>query len=71
MGEGAGTGVVLDTDGHILTNAHVVAGAESVTVTVNGEDRSATVLGGDSGHDIAVAPARRSDRGRAGDVRLR
>ena len=54
VGEGAGTGVVLDTDGHILTNAHVVAGAESVTVTVNGEDRSATVLGGDSGHDIAV-----------------
>ena len=27
-GEGAGTGVVLDADGHILTNAHVVAGAD-------------------------------------------
>ena len=53
-GEGAGTGVVLDTEGHILTNAHVVAGAETVTVTVNGEDRSATVLGGDAGNDIAV-----------------
>ncbi len=53
-GEGAGTGVVLDTAGHILTNAHVVAGAETVTVTVNGEDRSATVLGDDAGNDIAV-----------------
>ncbi len=53
-GEGAGTGVVLDTAGHILSNAHVVAGAETVTVTVNGEDRSATVLGGDSNNDIAV-----------------
>ena len=53
-GEGAGTGVVLDTAGHILTNAHVVAGAETVTVTVNGEDRSATVLGGDADNDIAV-----------------
>jgi putative serine protease PepD len=53
-GEGAGTGIVLDTDGHILTNAHVVDGATEVTVTVNGEPRSATVLGGDLSDDIAV-----------------
>ena len=53
-GEGAGTGVVLDTDGHILTNAHVIDGARTVTVTVDGEDRSATVLGADTARDIAV-----------------
>jgi putative serine protease PepD len=54
QGEGAGTGIVLDTEGHILTNAHVVDGATSVTVAVNGEQRSAQVLGGDRSDDIAV-----------------
>ncbi|MET0147304.1 MAG: trypsin-like peptidase domain-containing protein, partial [Ilumatobacteraceae bacterium] len=53
-GEGAGTGIVLDSDGHILTNAHVIDGARTVTVTVNGEARSATVLGADPNRDIAV-----------------
>lgn len=52
--EGAGTGIVLDAEGHILTNAHVVAGAEQVIVHVNGEDRSAEVLGGSLADDIAV-----------------
>ena len=52
--EGAGTGIVLDTDGHILTNAHVVADANEVIVTVNGEQRSATVLGGSLSDDVAV-----------------
>lgn len=52
--EGAGSGIVLDEEGHILTNAHVVAGADSVTVHVNGEDRSAQVLGGSLADDIAV-----------------
>ncbi len=53
-GEGAGSGIVLDTDGHVLTNAHVVAGASEVTVTVNGEDRAATVIGANAADDIAV-----------------
>jgi len=53
-GEGAGTGIILDAEGHILTNAHVVAGTTSVTVSIDGEARSATVLGGDSGQDVAV-----------------
>lgn len=52
--EGAGTGIVLDAAGHVLTNAHVVAGAETVTVNVNGEERSAEVLGGSLTDDIAV-----------------
>ena len=53
-GEGAGTGIVIDEAGHILTNAHVVEGATEVSVAVNGEERSATVVGGDSSRDIAV-----------------
>ncbi|MEQ1702173.1 MAG: trypsin-like peptidase domain-containing protein, partial [Ilumatobacteraceae bacterium] len=55
-GEGAGTGVVLDTDGHILTNAHVVADATSVTITLAGETtpRTATVVGSNAALDIAV-----------------
>ena len=53
-GEGAGTGIVIDEAGHILTNAHVVEGATEVSVAVNGEERSATVVGGDSSRDVAV-----------------
>lgn len=52
--EGAGTGVVIDDAGHVLTNAHVVEGADSVTVTVDGRTRDATVVGTDSAADIAV-----------------
>jgi putative serine protease PepD len=55
-GTGAGTGIVLDTAGHILTNAHVVEGATDVRVTVAGESaaRDATVIAADAGNDIAV-----------------
>lgn len=53
-GEGAGTGVVIDDDGHILTNAHVVAGATAVTVTLDGTPRRATVVGADVAADVAV-----------------
>ena len=56
QGEAAGTGIVYDGDGHIVTNAHVVDGATSVTVTLAGETtaRSATVVSLDAEHDIAV-----------------
>jgi putative serine protease PepD len=56
QGEAAGTGIVDDDTGHIVTNAHVVAGATSVTVTLAGETsaRQATVLSTDTEHDIAV-----------------
>jgi S1-C subfamily serine protease len=55
-GTGAGTGVVLDTGGHILTNAHVVEGATSITVTVPGDDtpREAELVAADESTDIAV-----------------
>ncbi len=55
-GTAAGTGVVYDDQGHIVTNAHVVADATSVTVTLAGETtaRKATVVATDTEHDIAV-----------------
>lgn len=53
---GAGSGVVISQDGYILTCAHVVSGATSVKVQLNGSDESydATVIGQDSTSDIAV-----------------
>ena len=43
---GAGTGVVIDDDGHVLTNAHVIAGARSVIVVgPDGKPRTAQVVG--------------------------
>ncbi|MEV0298029.1 trypsin-like peptidase domain-containing protein [Nocardia sp. NPDC050710] len=52
----AGSGIVLTSDGQVLTSHHVVKGAETVTVTDvgNGEEYSATVLGYDSTADIAL-----------------
>ncbi len=54
QGSGAGTGIVLDTAGHVMTNAHVVEGATSITVTIGDEVRTATVVGSDTANDIAV-----------------
>ncbi|MCU1447799.1 trypsin-like peptidase domain-containing protein [Cryobacterium sp.] len=52
----AGTGLVLTSDGRILTNNHVVAGASSITVTVvsTGVEYVAEVVGTDATDDIAV-----------------
>ncbi|MFC3241843.1 S1C family serine protease [Gordonia humi] len=56
--EGSGSGVVLDSDGVILTNNHVVAGAQQVLVTFNDGSRApAKVLGADPVSDIAVIKA--------------
>jgi S1-C subfamily serine protease len=54
--QGAGTGIVLDNNGDIITNAHVVDGASTVKVTVNGETtpRPAKVVAADTSSDIAV-----------------
>jgi putative serine protease PepD len=55
-GRGVGTGVVLTSDGEILTNAHVVADATEVVVRFAGETepRVATVLAADDGNDLAL-----------------
>ncbi|MFD5161874.1 trypsin-like peptidase domain-containing protein [Streptomyces hawaiiensis] len=56
--QGTGTGFVLDTRGHILTNNHVVQPAGSggeITVTFNGgQTAQAEIVGRDSGYDLAV-----------------
>jgi putative serine protease PepD len=50
-----GTGFVVDGKGHILTAAHVVDGASSITVKLqDGTTRTATVLGKDDATDVAV-----------------
>lgn len=55
-GQGAGTGVVIDSSGYILTNAHVVDGARTIEVTVSGESqpRQAALVASDASADIAV-----------------
>ncbi len=53
--EGAGSGSVLDTDGHILTNYHVVDGAKEIEVTLHdGKSYDARVVGKDESNDVAV-----------------
>jgi serine protease Do len=53
--EGEGTGIVIDGEGHILTNYHVISGAESVSVYAeDGRERSARVIFGDPATDIAI-----------------
>ncbi|QYF75453.1 S1C family serine protease [Cryobacterium sp. PAMC25264] len=54
--EAAGTGLILTSDGRILTNNHVVEGATSITVTVvsTGTEYTAEVVGTDATEDIAV-----------------
>jgi serine protease Do len=53
--EGVGTGFIIDQDGLILTNNHVVGGAKSVSVRTSDErDFTAQVLGFDAPTDMAV-----------------
>lgn len=53
--EGAGSGSVVDKSGHILTNYHVVEGAQEIRVTLqSGESYDATIVGYDPPNDVAV-----------------
>lgn len=53
--EGAGSGFVIDTDGHIVTNFHVIEGAQRVEVTFIDESTiPAEIVGADRRNDIAV-----------------
>ncbi len=57
-----GTGFVLRADGIIVTNQHVVAGAEEITVTLaDGSDAVGRLLGADPLTDIAVVKVERTD----------
>lgn len=53
---GAGTGIVIDPNGVVLTNNHVVAGATSISAVDvgNGQTYPADVIGYDRSHDVAV-----------------
>jgi S1-C subfamily serine protease len=54
-GKGNGSGSVIDAQGHILTNFHVVEGAQTLTVSFGGEKSyPATLIGGDPDTDLAV-----------------
>ena len=53
--EGQGSGFIIDKDGHILTNYHVIANAREVEVTLHNKKKyKATVIGRDRSHDLAV-----------------
>lgn len=75
---GIGSGVILDESGHIVTNLHVVEGAETILVRLSdGRVQTATVIGTDRATDLAViriesgrlvpAPWGESNRLKAGD----
>ena len=53
-GEGVGSGVVMDTDGNIVTNYHVIEGAQSISVSTGDASYDATVVGSDESSDLAV-----------------
>ena len=53
--KGNGSGVIISNDGYILTNNHVISGAEKITVRLkNNEEYEATVVGKDSKTDVAI-----------------
>ena len=55
IASGAGSGVVISADGYVVTNHHVIDGANTVTVRMNdGTEFKATVVGTDEQTDIAV-----------------
>lgn len=53
--QGSGSGIIISTDGYIVTNQHVIADANTITVILNsGEEFEATLIGADARTDLAV-----------------
>lgn len=53
--QSSGSGMIISKDGYVLTNNHVVEGAEKLTVmTTSGEEYDATVIGADEVNDVAL-----------------
>ena len=60
--QGSGSGFVWNKQGHIVTNFHVVYGANSVTVTLGDRtEHKATLIGADPDHDVAVLQIRAAE----------
>lgn len=60
--EGQGSGFILDRDGHILTNYHVIAEARQVEVTLHNRKKyRANVVGTDRSHDLAIIQIKAPD----------
>jgi len=58
---GNGSGVIIRNDGYILTNYHVIEGADGITVTIGVEDLPAEVVASDPSSDLAVLKVDRTD----------
>lgn len=55
ISEGAGSGVIISEDGYIITNNHVISGANTISVSLrDGTSYKATIIGADSVVDIAL-----------------
>ncbi|SCJ89167.1 S1C family serine protease [Neobittarella massiliensis] len=55
VSQGAGSGVIISADGYIVTNNHVIDGAQKITVTLkDGTEYAATLVGTDAETDLAV-----------------
>ena len=62
QGTAAGTGFVLSADGYIVTNNHVVAEGDDITITfADGSEESATIVAADPTRDLAVLEVERTD----------
>jgi serine protease Do len=60
--EGMGSGTIIDPKGYVLTNNHVVGGAEKIAVTLwNGEILEGTIVGACSVHDTAIVKVKKED----------
>jgi S1-C subfamily serine protease len=60
--EGQGSGFIIDKEGHILTNYHVIADARQVEVTLHNRKKlRATIVGTDPSHDLAVIQIKATD----------
>ncbi|HVZ96998.1 MAG TPA: trypsin-like peptidase domain-containing protein [Chitinophagaceae bacterium] len=73
---GMGSGVIISPDGYIVTNNHVVAGADEVTVTLSDRKTyTAKVIGADPSYDLAVIKINANNLpfmlyGNSGDVKI-
>jgi S1-C subfamily serine protease len=60
--EGQGSGFIIDKEGHVLTNYHVIAEARQVVVTLhNRKTYKATIVGTDQAHDLAIVQIKAPD----------